>query len=180
VGSRIQPAGQLPAPGTVLDSKLEIVRVLGSGGMGAVLEARNRLTGRAVAVKVLRPELAANADAVRRLMQEASVCGRIQHPHVVDVYDAGVFEGAPYIVMELLRGESLAERASREGPLPIAEAVTLVLSAARGVAAAHAEGVIHRDLKPDNFFLAKPIAGGPEVLKVLDFGISKLLEPGDF
>src|SRR5688572_18170130 len=108
----------MPKPGDVLRGNVEIVRPLGKGGMGAVFEARNRRTGRLVAVKVLRPELAVDADACQRFLAEAMACGTVQHPNVVDVHDADVHERAPFIVMELLRGESLAERLKRQGKIP--------------------------------------------------------------
>jgi serine/threonine-protein kinase len=157
-----------PAPGVLIDGKIELVKMLGGGGMGTVFEAINRRTGRRVAVKLLRPNLCGDESACQRMLQEALACGRIQHPNVVDVYDAGVHGERPYIVMELLRGESLGARLDRERTLPIAVAVQIAVQAAAGLAAAHAAGIVHRDLKPDNLFLV-----GDRV-KVVDFGISKI------
>src|SRR5688500_3876921 len=168
----------MPKAGDVLHGNIEIVRPLGAGGMGAVYEARNRRTGRHVAVKVLRPDLAIDASGCQRFLNEAMACGRVQHPNVVDVYDAGVHESAPFIVMELLRGESLAERLKHVGRLSHEEAARLVAEAAAGVSAAHRAGVIHRDLKPDNLFIAERPEGGETICKVLDFGVSKLAEEG--
>jgi serine/threonine-protein kinase len=158
----------------VLLEKIEILRAIGEGGMGTIFEARNLRTGRHVAVKFVRGGLSTEPEANRRLLQEALACGRIQHPHVVDVYDAGLHGDVPYIVMELLRGESLGARMSREGPLPVADMVDVIRQALAGIAAAHKAGIIHRDLKPDNLFLAQPPAGGPAVVKIVDFGISKI------
>jgi tetratricopeptide (TPR) repeat protein len=157
----------MPKPGDLIDGKIEIVRMLGSGGMGAVFEGLHRRTGRRVAVKLLRPNLCSDPAACQRMVEEALACGRIQHPNVVDVYDAGACGSQPYIVMELLRGESLGTRIDRERTIAVAAAVDIAVQAAAGLAAAHAAGIIHRDLKPDNVFLV-----GDRV-KVVDFGISK-------
>jgi serine/threonine-protein kinase len=164
------------APGDVVGGKLEIRRLLGEGGMGAVYEAKHTGTGRIVAVKLLRAELARHADASQRFLQEALACGKVQHPNVVDIYDSGVHEGAYYLVMELLRGESLGDRLEREGILPTSLAVEIVRQGALGTAAAHSVGIVHRDLKPDNLFLSRT-ATGELVVKVVDFGISKLSQP---
>ena len=165
------------SPGDVVEGKLEIVSVLGQGGMGTVYEAKHLRTGRTVALKTVRSEL--DAQSVSRLLKEAMACGSIEHPNVVDIYDAGVHGQTPYLVMERLRGESLAEHIDKNGPLPIREALELVAEAADGVAAAHAAGIIHRDLKPENLFLARPATGDRIVAKVLDFGISKLSAPAE-
>jgi serine/threonine-protein kinase len=164
----------MPEPGMVLDGKLKLVRKLGEGGMGAVFEATNERTGRRVAVKVMRPELAANSEAVGRFIQEAHACGRVKHANVVDIYDAGVDDGMPYLVMEFLEGESLADRLRRKPALPIADAVFVTEQALEGLAAAHEVGIVHRDLKPDNVFLARRPKGGGWVVKLVDFGISKM------
>jgi tetratricopeptide (TPR) repeat protein len=164
----------LPSVGDVLLDKIEILRVVGEGGMGTVFEAKNQRTGRHVAVKFVRAAMGTDADARRRLLQEALACGRIQHPNVVDVYDAGLHGETPYLVMELLRGESLGARMTREGPLPATSASAIVLQALQGIGAAHRAGIVHRDLKPDNLFLAQPPAGGEPVVKIVDFGISKI------
>ncbi|MBI2895011.1 MAG: serine/threonine protein kinase [Deltaproteobacteria bacterium] len=144
--------------------------------MGAVFEARNRRTGRQVAVKTLRCELASNAEACQRFVQEALACGRVQHPNVVDIYDAGVHDGTPYLVMELLRGEPLSARIERAGRLPVDEAIGILLGALAGVAAAHEAGIVHRDLKPENLFLCE--ASRSAAVKVVDFGISKISQAG--
>ena len=154
--------------GDVIDERIEILGLLGEGGMGAVYEARHRIIGRLVAVKVLHG--ASSETAARRFLQEARAVGKIKHPNVVDIYDAGVHEGTPYAVMERLVGRSLEERL-REGPLDIDEAARVAEGAAAGIKAAHDAGLVHRDVKPANIFLVER-DGGFEV-KILDFGIAK-------
>jgi serine/threonine-protein kinase len=161
------------APGAIIASRYRLERLVGEGGMGAVWAATHGLTRREVALKFLK---AANdpSDLNRhRLLREARAAGAILHPNVVEVYDVLEIDGgAPVIVMELLRGESLQVRLEREGRLPIAEACAILGEVAAGVAAAHAAGVVHRDLKPDNVWLAS--YGDRTVVKVLDFGVAKM------
>jgi tetratricopeptide (TPR) repeat protein len=166
------PLPSTSAAGSIIDGKLELTTMLGRGGMGVVFAAKNRNTGRDVAVKILRREVASDPAACQRMLQEALACGRIQHPNVVDIYDAGSDSGQPYIVMELLRGESLAARIDREHKVNPAAAVEIAAQALAGIAAAHSAGIVHRDLKPDNLFLAN--GAGGLCVKVVDFGISKL------
>jgi len=142
--------------------------------MGEVFAAVHVRTGRAVAIKWLLPTAAASADAVRRFLAEARITARIEHPNVVQVYDCGEHRGAPFLVMERLRGESLRARLDREGRLAPAEVLRLMLPTMRGVAEAHREGVLHRDLKPDNVFLCRGKDGSEREPKVVDFGIGKL------
>jgi eukaryotic-like serine/threonine-protein kinase len=162
----------MPRVGDVVADKYEIERVIGEGGMGAVFAATHRLTGKRVAMKWMLPELARDEDAVQRFMREAQAAGRINHPNVVDVYDVGKHDDSFFIVMEFLSGEPLTEALGRRN-LSVGEVLDLILPAMRGVAAAHRQGVVHRDLKPDNIFLAME-EGQPSVPKVLDFGISKV------
>ena len=167
----------LPQVGDVLSDKYRIERQLGRGGMGAVFAATHLITQREVALKWMLGAQAEGPVMVQRLVREARAAGRVQHPNVVDVYDVGEHQGVPYLVMSLLSGRTLRERLVA-GPLQSREAVDLLMLAARGVAAAHRQGVVHRDLKPDNLFLCE--AGEPGVqLKILDFGVSKLQDdPG--
>jgi serine/threonine-protein kinase len=159
--------------GAVLGGKFRVVRQLGEGGMGVVLEAEHTVSGKRVAVKWMRPELASRPEAVERFLREARASARVRHPNVVDVYDV-VHEGnAAFLVMELLEGEPLTAVLERGG-MPAHELIALLLEAMRGVAAAHREGVIHRDIKPDNIFLARETDRSLRIPKVLDFGISKL------
>jgi TolB-like protein len=159
-------------PGDRIADRLEVVRLLGAGGMGGVFEALHLHTGRHVAIKVLHGSLAKNAAACQRFLQEALACGSVRHPNIVDIYDAGTHQDKPYIVMELLDGESLGDRLTRQHSLAVREALRIVAEAASGLACVHRACIVHRDLKPDNLFLAK--TGGTEQVKVLDFGISKL------
>ncbi|MCC6647268.1 MAG: protein kinase [Polyangiaceae bacterium] len=159
--------------GQLFDGKYRIVRALGSGGMGTVYEAENERIQRRVAVKVLRRELAADATSVARFQQEAVVASRVGSPHIVEVIDAGVAEGAPYMVLELLTGEPLSSRVAREGSLTPDRALPLALQVLDGLAAAHASGVVHRDLKPENIWVCDR-GPTPEFVKLLDFGVCKV------
>jgi tRNA A-37 threonylcarbamoyl transferase component Bud32 len=161
--------------GSVL-GKYRIEAELSRGGMGAVYRARHEIIDRTVALKVLRPELSEDPDLVTRFLNEAKAASAINHPSIIDVHDFGYTDdGQAYLVMELLDGESLAQRLARRRRLPSAEAVTIARSIAGALSAAHAKGIVHRDLKPDNIFLiSDPDLG--ERAKVLDFGVAKLLE----
>jgi tetratricopeptide (TPR) repeat protein len=159
--------------GTVIDDKIEVSGLVGAGAMGLVFAGKHRMTGRDVAIKVLQKVLCGDDHQCRRFLQEALACGRIKHQNVVDIYDAGTHGDEPYIVMELLSGEALSERLLRAPAPTTAEVLTIAEQMARGVAAAHAANVVHRDLKPDNVFLS-PVNGNGLSVKVLDFGISKL------
>jgi eukaryotic-like serine/threonine-protein kinase len=162
----------LPRQGQVVGGKYRIEEELGRGGMGAVYRATHLVSGKAVALKwMLRP--ATDPRVKARFRREATAAGRVDHPNVVDVYDIGEEGAAGYLVMELLHGESLRSRLER-GPLDPEVAVQLLLPAMRGVSAAHRQGVVHRDLKPDNLFLCQGPDGEPREAKVLDFGISRL------
>jgi serine/threonine-protein kinase len=164
----------LPA-GTRL-GKYQIVRILGAGGMGAVYEGVHVELKKQVAIKTLHPELAVRPIARQRFLREGEAASRIRHPHVVDVTDVDAQEGTPYLVMELLEGLDLKQHIVQNGPLPVLEALDYLVPAIAAVAAGHDEGVIHRDLKPHNIFLARTRTAGI-VPKVLDFGVSKLLDP---
>ena len=159
--------------GRVLGGRYRLERLLGQGGMGAVFEAFHVHLERRVAVKVMPPERAADAEWIARFHREARLTSTIDSPHVVVVSDVGITDdGTRYAAMELLHGEDLRHRLAARGRLPVAEAVELIRQALAGLAAAHAKQVVHRDLKPDNIFLV-PQPGGGELVKLLDFGISK-------
>jgi serine/threonine-protein kinase len=160
----------LPRIGELVDGKYRVEQKLGEGGMGAVFRATNIESGKQVALKWL---LACSAGASARFRREGHIASQIDHPNVVNVYDIGSHRGGRYLVMELLRGESLGARLCR-GHLEPSEMVEIMIPVLRGVAAAHEAGVIHRDLKPDNVFLCAGADGTPRGPKVLDFGISKL------
>jgi serine/threonine protein kinase len=162
-----------PLIGETLRGTYRVLRTLDQGGMGLVFEAEHTRLRRRVAVKVLARHLTADAQALARFNREAEIICQLQHPHIVQILDFDTTPlGEPYIVMELLRGESLAARLSRDVSLPVAEATRIVHQVASGLLAAHDASIIHRDLKPANIFLtAMPDQG--TLIKLLDFGISK-------
>jgi len=160
-------------PGTLLADRYRVLRVLGEGGMGIVVEAQNTATQRHVALKWLHPHIANNREASERLVREATAVCRIRHPNVVDVYDVVRDGNSLFLVMELLEGETFREVLVRGG-LPIPELLALLIPAMRGVAEAHRCGVVHRDIHPANIFLTQSAKGGPAFAKILDFGISKI------
>jgi hypothetical protein len=148
----------------------EIVATLGAGGMGEVFRARDTRLGRDVAVKVIRARFAADADQLRRFEKEARAAAQLDHPNILVVHDVGSHEGSPYIVSELLEGESLREKLG--APLPPKKAVEYAIQVAHGLAAAHEKGIVHRDFKPENLFVTKDGR-----VKILDFGVAKLVQP---
>jgi hypothetical protein len=144
--------------------------------MGAVWLAEHPEIGRQVAIKVLRPEMIRDQQLLTRFLNEARAANAIRHPNIIEILDSGSTpEGVPYLVMELLEGESLSSRVRRMGQVPLRDALEFTYQAASALAAAHAKGIIHRDLKPDNLFVIKDAHDpGRERIKVLDFGIAKL------
>jgi eukaryotic-like serine/threonine-protein kinase len=166
---------QLPAIGAVIANKYRVDSVVGTGGMGVVLSATHLELGQSVAIKVLTiPEDDTRRDEAReRFLREGRATAALVSDHVVRVYDVGTLDtGAPFIVMELLRGRDLAVTLQQDGALPIERAADYVRQAADAIACAHAQGIVHRDLKPSNLFLTQRSDGMP-LIKVLDFGISK-------
>ncbi|HYQ43650.1 MAG TPA: serine/threonine-protein kinase [Polyangiaceae bacterium] len=165
------PDDEDPIVGQLLDGSYEVLRVIGEGGMGRVYEARHtRLHTKRFAVKMLHHELARQPEVVMRFQREAEAASVLTHPNVVGVYDVNTSaDGRPYIVAELLQGEDLGSYLDRLGRLPTVEAVHIVRQVCHALGAAHAQGIVHRDVKPENVFLAGPNA----TVKVLDFGISK-------
>src|SRR6516162_2933185 len=132
----------------------EVLARLGAGGMGEVYRARDKRLERDVAIKVLSAEVAQDTDRMRRLEQEARAAGRLSHPNILVVHDVGTHDGSPYIVSELLEGETLRERIGQH-PLPMRKAIDFSLQLSHGLAAAHDKQIIHRDLKPENLFITK-------------------------
>ncbi|MGH9366973.1 MAG: protein kinase domain-containing protein [Thermoanaerobaculia bacterium] len=151
----------------------EVVAPLGAGGMGEVYRARDPRLTREVAIKVLPASFSQDADRLRRFEQEARAAGVLNHPNITAVYDLGSHEGSPYIVTELLEGETLRSRLG-SGPLPSRKTIDYAVQIARGLSAAHEKGIVHRDLKPENLFLTKDGR-----VKILDFGLAKLKPNGE-
>ncbi|MBS2014361.1 MAG: serine/threonine protein kinase [Deltaproteobacteria bacterium] len=165
------------SPGVVVDGKYELVRLLGQGGMGVVYEARHKTLGERVALKAMLSGGIPNAEMTARFLREARSAFAVKNEHVARVLDAGTGpSGEPYLVMELLEGSDLMQLVKTRGPLPIADAVEYAAQAAAALAAAHAHGIVHRDVKPANLFLTRRPDGSP-LVKVLDFGIAKANEP---
>ena len=148
----------------------EVLAVLGSGGMAEVYRARDTRLGREIAIKVVNESLASHPELLQRFEQEARLAGSLNHPNLVAVHDVGQHDGSPFLVTELLAGETLRRRLAR-GPIPLDTALEWAAQIALGLAAAHARGIVHRDLKPDNVFLTTD-----GHVKLLDFGIAKLVE----
>jgi Tol biopolymer transport system component len=148
----------------------EIVSPIGAGGMGEVYRARDTRLGRDVAIKVLPEGLANDADRLRRFEQEARTIAALNHPNILGIHDIGEHDGAPFLVSEFLEGQTLREKLV-SGPLPVRRAIEYALGIAQGLAAAHEKGIVHRDLKPENVLVTR------ERIKVLDFGLAKLVRP---
>ena len=149
----------------------EVLSLVGMGGMGEVYRAKDTRIGRFVAVKVLPSRFIADESRLRRFEQEARAVGMVNHPSILALYDVGTHEGIPYVVSELLEGQTLAERLVT-GALPVRKVVELGIAVAHGLAAAHEKGIVHRDLKPENVFITTDGR-----VKILDFGLAKLEQP---
>ncbi|WP_437927500.1 serine/threonine-protein kinase [Sorangium sp. So ce291] len=165
--------------GTVFARRYRVVRLIATGSMGAVYEVVHLGTERRRALKVMHAHLFAQADMRDRFLREARIAANVQSDHIVDVFDADVDEatGMPFLVMELLRGESLGDRVERLGGLPPGEAMTYLHQTALALDQTHAASIVHRDLKPENLFITQRQDGTPCV-KILDFGIAKLVVEG--
>jgi serine/threonine protein kinase len=146
----------------------EILEPLGAGGMGEVYRARDTRLDRDVALKVLRPEVASDPDRLRRFVREAKTVAALSHPHILTVHDVGTHEGTPYVVTELLEGETLRQVLKSRSPTQ-KQTLSFAVQIARGLAAAHDKDIVHRDLKPENLFLTTDGR-----VKILDFGLAKL------
>jgi serine/threonine protein kinase len=153
--------------------RYEIRSKLGAGGMGEVYRARDEKLNRDVAVKVLPASLSEDAERLHRFELEAQATGALNHPNILVIYDVGTNANAPYVVSELLEGDSLRDRLDH-GPLSNRKSVDYGTQLARGLAAAHSRGVVHRDLKPENLFITRD-----DHVKILDFGLAKLVQPAD-
>lgn len=175
-GAGTRAAGALP-PGTVV-GRYTVVREIGRGGMGRVYEAVHDDLQKTVALKVLGAQHMDNPVVVERFLREGRNASRVRHRHAIEVFDVGQLDGVVFLAMEHLEGEDLAQRLHREGPLAATVCVDLLLPAIAALAEAHDVGVIHRDLKPGNLFLARDRRGRTEV-RVLDFGIAKAVDERD-
>ena len=151
-----------------------IVSKLGEGGMGVVYRARDPKLGRDVAIKVLPASMSENLERLTRFEQEAKAAGALNHPNILSIYQIGEYNGAPFIVAELLEGEELRQRLD-QSPIPLRKVTEYAKQIVNGLSAAHEKGIIHRDLKPENLFITKD-----DRVKILDFGLAKLSEPGAF
>src|SRR6202051_2346717 len=155
------------APGTKL-GPYEILAPIGAGGMGEVYRAKDSRLGRDVALKILPESFAREPDRLRRCEQEARAVATLNHPNILAIHDVGQHDGTPFLVSELLEGESLRVILDR-GALPQRKAIDYGVQTAQGLAAAHEKGIVHRDLKPENLFITKDGR-----IKILDFGLAKL------
>jgi serine/threonine-protein kinase len=163
--------------GSTLAGRYEIVRRIGEGGMGAVYEARHVVIGKRVAVKVLLEKFLTKTDFVARLLQEARLASSIGHENIVDVTDFGTTDdGRSFVVMEFLEGEALSQLIMRDAPLPVERSLRIARQVASALGAAHAKGIYHRDVKPENVYLIR--RGEADFVKVVDFGISKAVKQG--
>jgi serine/threonine protein kinase len=171
-----QPGPSRTLSGAVLSRRWRVAQKLGEGGMGEVYAAAPVGGGPRVAVKVLRSEFLLEPDVLVRFLEEGRTCIRLTHPNIVRVFECVQAEdGSPYIVMELLEGVPLSAYTADGGRVPAAQAVPILHGILAGLAAAHASGVVHRDLKPDNVFLTRD-AEGTFVAKLLDFGVAKVMD----
>jgi serine/threonine protein kinase len=180
--SQSAPPRPVPEVGDTLGGKYKITRLLGQGSMAVVLEATHLRLRQKVAIKVLLPRYVDSKETSIRFDREARAAVSLRGPNVARVYDVETTDGGlPYIVMEVLDGRDLAAEMDARGPIPVEEAVDIILGVCSAMHEAHAAGVVHRDLKPANVFLVgatSPLAGAAprRITKVLDFGISKLLD----
>src|SRR5262245_21948507 len=163
--------------GTILAGKYRITREIGRGGMATVHEAENVDIGKRVAIKVLAQELTGSSIVVERFLREARAAAAIRSPYICDVYDSGKLpSGQPFLVLELLEGESLYERMTRQRQLDVPTTVAVITQVCRGLTKAHAASIVHRDLKPENIFVTKD-EEGQLLAKILDFGLAKFYTP---
>ena len=172
-GDGVARSGQPSLVGKVIADRYRVIRKLGEGGMGEVFEAQHVYIDKPFAIKLLRPEITSNPEAVARFHQEARSAASIGHDNIVAVEDFGrLADGSVYLAMELLRGQSLSDRLRKPPPLTYDEYLGYTLQVSQGLAAAHQKGIVHRDMKPENIFLTEK--HGHTLCKILDFGIAKV------
>lgn len=162
--------------GTLLEGKFRVMREIGRGGMAAVYEAENIDIGKRVAVKILAAELITSRIVRERFLREARAAAAVRSPYICDVYDSGMYEERPFLVMELLEGESLYDLLTKARQLDVENTLRISNHAARGLGKAHESNIVHRDLKPENIFLTKDEEGAL-LAKLVDFGLAKFYEP---
>src|SRR5579859_3299153 len=160
---------------SLLGGKYRLLDRLGGGGLGEVYRGDNTLTGRPVAIKLLRPDFADDPTLVSRFFQEAQEVNKIRHPNIADVFDSGIGDQGPFIVTECLSGDSVGAALARLGRLSIPATIAIALETLDAFDAVHRAGILHRDMKPENVFLHRPTADAPVTVKLLDFGIARLL-----
>jgi serine/threonine protein kinase len=173
-------ASSLVLAGAMVGGKYRLDALIGEGGMGSVWAATHLGLNQAVAIKFVSKEFVKSAEALRRFDSEAKAAAALKSRHVVQVFDTGTLaDETPYIAMELLHGESLQTRVHRGGPVPLGEAVEILQQCCRALSRAHAAGIVHRDIKPDNIFLAQSNDDDAYVVKILDFGVAKMGSGGN-
>lgn len=165
--------------GKIFAGKYHIESLLGEGGMARVYKATHQDIGKPVVIKLMHPHLSPREKetGLKRFMLEIEVSAKLNHPNLVSVYDGGIINSRPYLVMEYIKGQSLRQYSARHGALPYDEAVNIVMQMCAGLQEAHAEGIIHRDLKPENVMLREQ-ADRPDWVKIVDFGIAHLKAAG--
>jgi serine/threonine-protein kinase len=169
------PASDLGRAGQVVAGKFRLDTVIGRGGMGSVWSATHVGLGHRLALKLISRQYVRSHEALRRFDAEARAAARLQSRHVVQVFDNGTLDdGTPFIAMELLSGDNVSERIERRGPMPLVEVVEVMAQCCKALGRAHAAGIIHRDIKPDNVFLAREPDEDADVVKILDFGVAKM------
>ena len=185
-GAEMAPAAEAaeapgPQPGQIIAGRYRIIKLLGSGGMGAVYKVEHIMLHKLAALKMLHPSLASDRETVRRFRREARAVSLLTHPNAVQVFDFGEADGCLYMVMEMLRGQNLGSILEREGRMSWERAAPLVRQVCDALGEAHEAGIIHRDLKPENVLVShvQTLEGTRETAKVLDFGLAKLCENED-
>lgn len=169
------PASELGRVGQIVAGKFRLDAVIGRGGMGSVWSATHVGLGHRLALKLIAREYVRSPEALRRFDAEAKAAARLQSRHVVQVFDNGTLDdGTPFIAMELLSGENVSARIEHEGPLGLMATVEILAQCCKALGRAHAAGIVHRDIKPDNIFLAREPDDDADVAKILDFGVAKI------
>src|SRR5262245_52933167 len=171
-----EPAPFTPVAGAVIGARYPLIEEIGRGGMGSVWKAEHSGLGAACAIKFMVADFASDVETRHRFLREARAAAQLQGPNVARVFDVDEWQGALYMAMELLEGETLAARLERRGPLDPELTCEVVDQVARALARAHAARLVHRDLKPENVFLVKREPFEPLLVKVLDFGVAKHLD----